>query len=102
MKKRNSKFFLFVTLLMIVFFSGCYAAMKTPLPALSINHNGNMQSKVGNATCYQYIWVIGQGDCSVATAMKNGGINKVHHVDTSVKIILMGAYSEFTVVAYGE
>lgn len=102
MKKRNSKFFLFVTLLMIVFFSGCYAVMKTPLPALSINHNGNTLSKVGNATCYQYIWVIGQGDCSVATAMKNGEINKVHHVDTSVKIMLMGAYSEFTVTVYGE
>jgi len=33
--------------------------------------------------------------------MKNGGITKVHHVDSKVKNIL-GVYAEYTTVVYGE
>lgn len=41
------------------------------------------------------------GDASIGTAMKNGGITKVHHVDYSVKNILF-LYNETLTIVYGE
>ncbi len=41
------------------------------------------------------------GDASIGTAMKNGGITKVHHVDYSVKNILF-LYNETITIVYGE
>ncbi len=56
--------------------------------------------KMGTA---QAIGIIGiaTGDASIGAAMRNGGITKVHHVDTQVKNIL-GIYAEYTTVVYGE
>jgi len=44
---------------------------------------------------------IATGDASIAAAMSNGGITKVHHVDTEVTNIL-GIYATYTTVVYGE
>lgn len=44
---------------------------------------------------------IALGDVSIETAMKNGGITKVHHVDVKVMNIL-GIYAEYTTIVYGE
>jgi len=41
------------------------------------------------------------GDASIQTAMKAGGITRVHHVDYDVKNILC-VYSEVITVVYGE
>ena len=41
------------------------------------------------------------GDASIGTAMRNGGIKKVHHVDYNVKNILF-IYSETVTTVYGE
>ncbi len=41
------------------------------------------------------------GDASIGTAMRNGGITKVHHVDYDVKNILF-LYSEVLTTVYGE
>jgi hypothetical protein len=41
------------------------------------------------------------GDCSIEAAMKAGGITKVHHVDTKIRNIL-GVYTEYTTIVYGE
>lgn len=57
-------------------------------------------SKVGTAKATAIIG-IATGDASIETAMKNGGITRVHHVDTEVKNIL-GIYAEYTTVVYGE
>lgn len=45
--------------------------------------------------------LFGTGDASIGTAMRNGGITKVHHVDYSVMNILF-LYSEITTIVYGE
>jgi hypothetical protein len=102
MKTRNSKFYLLVILLLIVLLSGCVANIKTPMIALSLDYKSDTYPKVGYASCKQFVWVFMNGDCSLAAAMQNGGITKVHHVDTSVSVIVFGAYSRFTTVVYGE
>ncbi|MGN0855277.1 MAG: TRL domain-containing protein [Kiritimatiellia bacterium] len=56
--------------------------------------------KCGTATASGIICFT-EGDCSIAAAMKNGGITKIHHVDYKVKNIL-GIVGETTTLVYGE
>lgn len=56
--------------------------------------------KVGSAKCSSIIGIT-RGDASIDTAMKNGGIRKIHHVDCDVRSIL-GVYATYTTVVYGE
>lgn len=57
-------------------------------------------SKVGEAKATSIVGVA-LGDCSIETAMKNGGITKIHHVSSKLKNIL-GVYAEYITVVYGE
>ena len=57
-------------------------------------------SKKGEAMATSIVGVA-LGDASIETAMKNGGITKVHHIDTKVRNIL-GFYAEITTIVYGE
>ena len=90
----------------IVMLGGC--AMVTPMNGslytdikgpVAMGQAGGM-SKVGTAKATAVIG-IATGDASIDAAMKNGGITKVHHVDTQVKNIL-GIYAEYTTTVYGE
>ncbi len=58
-------------------------------------------SKVGKATANSYLALIATGDCSIATAAKNGGITEIKYVDYDVKNIL-GIIGEYTTVVYGD
>ncbi|MGD0016058.1 MAG: TRL-like family protein [Verrucomicrobiia bacterium] len=97
---------LFVCVVAVVLFTGCamvtpmngslYTDMKGPVAMGDASH----MPKTGTATATAIIG-IATGDASIETAMKNGGITKVHHVDTQVKNIL-GVYAEYTTVVYGE
>jgi len=89
----------------IVLVSGCgalYTNVKTPMPTLEMQVNADDQTKVGTASATAYLWVVVVGDCSVASAMKQGGITKIHHVDTDINTILGGLYGKFSTVVYGE
>jgi len=57
-------------------------------------------SKKGEAKATSILGVA-LGDASLEAAMKNGGVTKVHHVDTKARNIL-GVYAEFTTIVYGE
>jgi len=57
-------------------------------------------SKVGEAQAQGIIGIV-TGDASISTAMKNGGITKIHHVDSKVTNIL-GIYAKYITVVYGE
>lgn len=57
-------------------------------------------SKVGEATATGIVGVA-LGDASIQTAMKNGGITKVHHVDMKAMSVLM-VYVKYTTIVYGE
>lgn len=82
--------------------SGCYLNLSHPAPNLAIKMEADSALKQGAATCTGFLWVFATGDCSVDTAMKNGRLTKVHHVDGKSKVILWGAYAEGTVVVHGE
>ena len=41
------------------------------------------------------------GDCSIEAARKQGGINKIHHVDWDANNVL-GIVGNYKVVVYGE
>jgi hypothetical protein len=74
-----------------------YTDVKGPYMATS-NSGG---AKVGTAICTSILGLVATGDASIETAMKNGGITKVSHVDYHSTGIL-GIYATFTVTVYGE
>ena len=56
--------------------------------------------KVGTAESTAII-CFATGDSSISKAMQNGGITKIHHVDSKVFQVL-GVYAKYTTVVYGE
>jgi hypothetical protein len=73
-----------------------YVDMKGPVAV----GDASGMSKVGTAKATAIIGIV-TGDASIQAAMQNGGITKVHHVDSQVKNIL-GIYAEYTTTVYGE
>lgn len=57
-------------------------------------------TKQGVAECKDILHIVATGDCSIATAAKNGGITQIQSVDTKVMSIL-GIYSTFTTTVTG-
>ena len=47
------------------------------------------------------IILFSQGDASIAAAMKNGGITKIHHIDTE-EMYVLGVYAKETIHVYGD
>jgi hypothetical protein len=101
-------------LLAIVFVGLCAAASLTSCTAVTPMNGtlytdvqgpvavgpATLASKRGEASATAVLG-IAVGDVSIETAMKNGGITKVHHVDTKVMNVL-GIYAVYTTVVYGE
>ncbi len=58
-------------------------------------------SKVGVAECKSVFGLFTTGDASIETAMKDGGITKVSHIDWEVENIL-GVIGEYKLTVYGE
>ena len=92
----------------LIFLSGCTMTLTPIYGSLYTNAKGPVagvdnaakDAKKGTAvaTC---IAGVAYGDSSISQAMKVGNINKVHHVDCEV-FTVMGVYSKFTTVVYGE
>jgi hypothetical protein len=74
-----------------------YTDVKAPLTATS----NSASSKIGTAECTSILGLVSTGDASIETAMKNGGITKIHHVDFHSTSIL-GIYAKYMVTVYGE
>ena len=95
-------------LLALPLFTGC-AIVSSPLtgglytqvdaPLIATSNEGS--SKVGTASAESILGWVAIGDASIKTAMQNGGITKVHHVDYKAYSIL-GLYAKYTVYVYGE
>ena len=104
--------FILVVLLSVMLLSGCAAMVKTPIGSGSTYTNvtlGNgaywqndvSSNKVGRASCTNILGIVVTGDASIQEAMKNGGIQKIHHTDYRIESIL-GVYSKLTTIVYGE
>lgn len=77
---------------------GLFSDVKGPLAVTSTNVG---HSKTGSAKATSILGLIATGDASIAAAMEQGGITKVHHVDYHTSSILR-VFAETTVTVYGE
>ena len=80
-----------------------YTDVKVPAPRLEVPMNDTLRSpfRQGEATLTSLLGLFTTGDASIRTAMKNGNITKIHHVDYHVTNFL-GIFATFTTQIYGE
>lgn len=78
--------------------SGMVAVTKAPL---STEGNWEVGSKKGEASSFSVLGLYASGDCSIATAARNGGLKKIGHVDYEYFNVI-GIWQEATVIVYGE
>ena len=90
--------------------SGC--ANNSPVPGVFFTYttfpsgdkvklDSETVSKQGKSSCYSVFALVAFGDCSINSAMKHGGITKIHHVDSKSSNFLFFMYRYDTIV-YGE
>ena len=90
--------------------SGC--AYNSPVPGAfftgttfpsgdKVKLDGETDRKQGRSSCYSVFALVAFGDCSINSAMKHGGITKIHHVDSSSMNVLYFFFKYDTIV-YGE
>lgn len=77
---------------------GIYTKLSLPV---NVGDQNAKAMKIGTAECTSILSMVATGDVSIQTAMKNGGITKVHHVDWDVENIL-GIIGKYKVTVYGE
>ncbi len=78
--------------------SGMVSVTKAPL---STEGNWDVGSKKGEASSFSILGLYASGDCSIATAARNGGLKKICHVDYEY-VNIVGIWQKATVIAYGE
>lgn len=92
-----------IAILSSALLSGCFINVRGPALATPTKMDATSMDRQGEATCYGILWTgISWGDCSVNAAMKDGHIDKVHHVDSQFTNILFGIYGHYTTVVHGE
>jgi len=99
---------LLALLLSAVVLVGCmmprYGAIWAPImdtkSAVEVGDTTVGYSKVGEAMA-EGIILIATGDASIKAAMKDGGITRIHHVD-SEELNILGIYCKQIVRVYGE
>ena len=93
----------------VIVLSGCASGMQPVSGALFSDVKGPFDvsdlsftpTKTGKSMAKSYVGLIGIGDASIESAMKDGGIKQVHHVDYHTTSIL-GLYAETTIIVYGK
>lgn len=80
---------------------GCfYGNFRTPLDTnVSDTEIGD---KVGRADCHGVLWLFAWGDCGVAAAADQGGIDIIQQLDSEYLVVLFGLYFRRTTIAYGK
>ncbi len=58
-------------------------------------------SQVGMSSCYSLFGMVAVGDASINAASRNGNISNIHHVDFQT-LGIMGVFTKFTTVVYGQ
>ena len=98
-----------LTLALPVFFGGCVVApFQPPMGAVSVvqaplstEGNFNAGSKKGEASAKCILGIVSVGDCSIDAAAKNGGLQKINHLDYGY-LNVIGVFRKTTVIVYGE
>lgn len=90
-----------VLLALLGLVSSCaYVNVKAPFDT-DLNRT-ELGSKVGTAEAYSLLWLFAWGDASYATAAKNGNITVLRHADQEYYQLLLGLYTRWRVVVYGD
>jgi len=89
--------------------SGCATAPNGPVmapivmdqkgPVAGFDSNASA-TKVGKSEA-EGILIFSTGDASIQAAAANGGISRIHHVDSELLNVL-GIYSRYETIVYGE
>ena len=106
MLKRKSFLIFFAALIL----PGC--AYNSPVPGIlytgttfpsgdKVKLDSETASKQGKSSCYSILYLIAFGDCGIESAMKDGGITKIHHVDSS-SMNFMYFFFKYDSIVYGE
>jgi hypothetical protein len=90
---------LFLLVLSLLLLSSCTAIR--PAQGFTVLLNADRSDLVGRSTCWTYFGIFCIGDAGIASAMKDGGITRVHHVDVRTFNIL-NIFTEQTTIAYGD
>jgi len=92
-----------ITILMsiLLVFSGCaFVNIKTPFD--TDLDKTELGSKRGTAQAYSLLWLVSWGDASYAAAARNGCITVMRHADQEMQQVLLGLYTRWRVVVYGD
>ena len=89
--------------------AGCLSAPFQPpsglvavtIAPLSTDGNWDVGSRKGKASSFSVLGLYASGDCSIATAARNGGLKKIGHVDYEYFNVI-GIWQKATVIVYGE
>ena len=79
-----------------------YTGVKDPAQNLAVAVEPVTATKVGESSATAVFGLIAGGDASIDTAMKNGGITKVHHVDHQVQLFMGGLWAKTTTIVQGQ
>ena len=97
----NRRITMVLLMSILLVFSGCaFVNIKTPFD--KDLDKTELGSKRGTASAYSLLWLVSWGDASYATAAKNGGITVMKHADQEMQQVLLGLYTRWRVVVYGD
>lgn len=97
----NHRITLIILMSILLVFGGCaFVNIKTPFDT-DLDET-ELGSKRGTAQAYSLLWLVSWGDASYATAAKNGGITVMKHADQEMQQVLLGIYTRWRVVVYGD
>jgi len=85
---------------LIIGINSLKCTVRYPANNFSTLHDTKSRELVGRATCKHIFMIFKTGDCSIEKAMKNGGIDHIHHIDIEEKNYLF--FKEVTTLVYGE
>jgi len=93
-----------------VMFAGCAVTPNSSVIAplnvrqespVAVGNTTDVQPKKVGTAMSEGILFIGFGDSSIKSAMKDGNIDRIHHVD-SESLNILGIYSRYETKVYGE
>jgi hypothetical protein len=101
MKKTKMAIGLLLIMLMMGTLGGCaYVDIRAPYD--SNLDNTDLGTKVGTADAYSIFWLVAWGDASYAAAARNGNIKVLKHADQKIQEVLLGLFTHWQVIVYGD
>jgi hypothetical protein len=87
----------------LVAVSPLHGCLLTWMSGPGLNVSGTPSTKEGEACAWNLLRLVAMGDMRITTAMQNGGITNVSHVDHKTREVIgwYGIYSRYCTVVHG-